>query len=169
MKRLTLTLLALILTSIAYSQDSFYITKRVDAMSDKVYYAPNQGIIVANPEQTMAFRLDMFFGHKLEFRMITATIVGIGSCHEADGLIILFENGEKLKSVAWNKFNCDGDAYFYVTKEGLALLKTQPMKTIRITNGYTYDSYTGDVDESDKNYFIKLFYELSLGRYILIK
>ena len=34
------------------------------------------------------------------------------------------------------------------------------MAKIRIQNGYTFDSLTGDVKNKDKNYFIDLFYAI---------
>ena len=39
----------------------------------------------------------------------------------------------------------------------MKLLKTQPMSKIRMTNGRTYESYTGDVTDKNKRYFIQLF------------
>ncbi len=167
MKTLKLTLLALIISSIAYSQtDSTYIIREVDYMSDEVYFYANRGIVVANQEQTMGFGVHAYFGKKLEFKMITANMVGIGNCNENDKMIILFENGEKIILKSWNGFNCDGDAYFYV--KNMDLLKTQPLSKIRMTNGYTYDSYTGDVQDKDKNYFIKLFSDIENNKYINI-
>jgi hypothetical protein len=37
------------------------------------------------------------------------------------------------------------------------LLKTVPISKIRMTNGRTYHSYTGEVKDKDKRYFIDLF------------
>ena len=47
-----------------------------------------------------------------------------------------------------------------MNEKEIQLLRTQPISKIRMTNGRTYDSYTGDVKEKDKRYFIQLFYAL---------
>jgi hypothetical protein len=92
--------------------------------------------------------------------MITATMVGIGGCNENDEIIILFENGEKIIKTSWKEFNCDGETYFNMDEEDIELLRTQPLSKIRMTNGRTYDSYTGDVKQKDKRYFIQVLYAL---------
>jgi hypothetical protein len=88
------------------------------------------------------------------------TMVGIGTCNENDEIIILFENGEKITKKSWKKFNCNGEAYFNLTDKEIDLLKKIPMSKIRMSNGRSYDSYTGDVKTKDKRYFIQLFYAL---------
>jgi hypothetical protein len=92
--------------------------------------------------------------------MITVVMVGIGSCNENDEIIILFENGEKIVKKSWNSFNCDGEAYFNINELEMKLLRTLPMSKIRMTNGRSFDSYTGDVIAKDKRYFIQLLYAL---------
>lgn len=77
---------------------------------------------------------------------------------ENDEIIILFESGEKITKTSWNR--CYGEAYFNMNEKEIQLLRTQPISKIRMTNGRTYDSYTGDVQEKDKRYFIQLFYAL---------
>jgi hypothetical protein len=47
-----------------------------------------------------------------------------------------------------------------MTEKEIQLLRTQTLSKIRMTNGRTYDSYTGDVKQKDKRYFIQLFYAL---------
>jgi hypothetical protein len=59
-----------------------------------------------------------------------------------------------LKS--WNDFNCDGKAWFNLSKKENEILTTKKIKKIRITNGYSHESFTDDVDIEDEMYFIKL-------------
>jgi hypothetical protein len=42
----------------------------------------------------------------------------------------------------------------------MEMLRTLPMSKIRMTNGRSFDSYTGDVKAKDKRYFIQLLYAL---------
>ena len=72
----------------------------------------------------------------------------------------MFENGGKITKKSWNDFNCEGNAYFYLTKDEIELLRTNPLSKIRMINGRTYDSFTGEVQKKDKRYFIQIFYAL---------
>lgn len=141
-------------------KDSVYVIKETDAMSGKTYIYGNRAFIVANDAGNVGFRVDTYIQDDLSLGMITVTMVGIGSCNENDEIIILFENGEKITKKSWKDFNCDGEAYFNMTKEEIEILRTQPISKIRMTNGRSYDSYTGDVKVKDKRYFIQLFYAL---------
>ena len=141
-------------------EDSVYLVKETDEMSGKTYVYGNRRFIVANDAGEVGFRVGAYIRDNMSFGFISVTMVGIGSCNENDEIIILFENGERITKKSWLEFNCDGDAYFYMNKKEIQLLRTQPMSKIRMTNGWTYDSYTGDVKEKDKRYFIQLFYAL---------
>jgi hypothetical protein len=163
LKVMMMTLMMCLMTMVSFGQtskDSVYVVKETDAMSGKTYVYGNRAFIVANDEGKIGFRVDTYIKDDLSFGMITVTMVGIGSCNENDEIIILFENGEKITKKSWKKFNCDGEAYFDMNEKEIQLLRTQPISKIRMTNGRTYDSYTGDVKEKDKRYFIQLFYAL---------
>ena len=150
------------LTSFAQTvnADSVYVIKESDAMSGETYVYGNRSFIVANDESTKGFKVDTYIKSDLSFGMITVKMVNIGNCNENDEIIILFENGEKITKKSWKKFNCDGEAYFNLSESDIQVLRTQPISKIRMTNGRTYDSYTGDVKSKDKRYFIQLFYAL---------
>lgn len=167
MKNLKLIILTLIMcftTMLSFAQtaspDSVYVVKETDAMSGDTYVYGNRAFVVANDESTKGFRIDTYIKNDFSFGMITVKMVGIGSCNENDEIIILFENGEKITKKSWKKFNCEGEAYFNLSDSDIELLRTQPMSKIRMTNGRSYDSYTGDVKNKDKRYFIQLFYAL---------
>jgi hypothetical protein len=85
---------------------------------------------------------------------LIVTFAGLENCNENNKLIILFEGGEKLQLVSWNKFNCKGTAYFSVLPKYKKKLMTLPIEKVRITNGRSYKSYTNEIEY--KNYFIDL-------------
>lgn len=158
MKKAKLIGLFLILNVVLYAQtDSIYIIKSVNEMTDKVYYFANKDFVVANETRKKGFKVSTILKDEMEFDVIYITMVGIGSCNEKDELIILFENGQKMKSTSWKSFNCEGTTYFSPTDEDLILLRTQPLSKMRIMNGRSFDSYTGEVEKKDKRYFIQLF------------
>ena len=69
-------------------------------------------------------------------------------------MIVLFENGEKITKTSWNKFNCEGNAWYNLRESEVNLFKTVPISKIRFTNGRTYESITGVLELSD--YFITI-------------
>lgn len=163
LKVMMMTLMMCLMTMVSFGQaskDSVYVVKKTDAMSGKTYVYGNRAFIVADDAGKVGFRVGTYIKDDLSFGMITVTMVGIGNCNENDEIIILFESGEKITKKSWKKFNCDGEAYFNMNEKEIQLLRTQPISKIRMTNGRTYDSYTGDVKEKDKRYFIQLFYAL---------
>jgi hypothetical protein len=164
LKVMITTLMMCLMTMVSFGQtskDSVYVVKATDDMSGKTYVYGNRDFICANDDGGIGFRISTYINSKnLSFSMITATMVGIGGCNENDEIIILFENGEKITKKSWKKFNCDGEAYFNMNEKDIQILRTQPLSKIRMTNGRTYDSYTGDVKLKDKRYFIQLFYAL---------
>jgi len=156
MKVMVMALMMCLVAMVSFGQtDSVYVVKQTDAMSGKIYVNGSRDFICANDVGKIGFRVSTHINSdNLKFSMITATMVGIGGCNENDEIIILFENGEKITKRSWNKFNCDGKAYFNMNDKDIQLLRTQTLSKIRMRNGRTYDSYTGDVKQKDKRYFI---------------
>jgi len=170
MKNLKVTIITIAISLIAVvsfaqtSKDNVYVIKETDAMSGKSYVYGSRDFICANDAGKIGFRIFTHINSEtLKFSMITATMVGLGTCNENDEIIILFENGQKIIKKSWKKFNCDGETYFNIDNEEIELLRTQPLSKIRMTNGRTYDSYTGDVKLKDKKYFMQLFHALDNG------
>ena len=87
--------------------------------------------------------------------MLAIKAVNFSGCNENDELIFLFESGERLAIRSWNKFNCEGKAYYSLDKEQINLLNSNKISKIRFTSGKSFDSVTGEPSMSD--YFIKLF------------
>lgn len=157
------------INTLSFSQtksDTVSVVSIVDEMSGKSFISTTQKLIVANEDKTKGFSLDILFASELT---LFSKMVGIGGCNENDQLIILLENGEKINMTSWKSFNCKGEGYFRLTQTIIEKLRLSPLSKIRITNGRSYDSYTGDVDIEDKNYFIQLFNSYYSGNYKTIK
>jgi|688.fasta_scaffold732124_2 hypothetical protein len=148
------------------SKDSVFLIKYVDEMADKTYYFTNRKLVVSNDEKTVGFGVEPFINDNLTFGFLSVKIINLGTCNDNDEIIILFENGEKIIKKSWKDFNCEGVAYFDMEYEDLYLLKSQQISKIRITNGYTYQSFTGNVKQKDKRYFIQFLYSLNNGLFI---
>ena len=162
LKTMMITLMMCLVTILSFGQrDSVYVIKETDAMDGRVIAYSSRDFICTNDAGKIGFRVSAHINFRdIKFSMITATMVGIGWCNENDEIIILFENGEKIIKTSWKEFNCDGETYFNMDEEDIELLRTQPLSKIRMTNGRTYDSYTGDVKQKDKRYFIQVLYAL---------
>jgi hypothetical protein len=161
MKKLLLKFVFLISLS-AFSQTTtpFIIEHCKDKMTDKEYYFSQRKLICANPEKTKGFTISPNF--KAESGKITnngfmCKNVNIGSCDEKDSLIILFEDDTKITLVSWNKFNCDGNAYFDFTDSQLSELSTKKVNTIRFSNGRSYENLTISLKEDQKDYFVRVY------------
>lgn len=147
--------------SFGQTTNSVYLYKITDDMSGEIFIIPNRFLIVANETGKKGFRIQPAVNeNEMTFRTLIVEMVGIGNCNENDEIIILFENGEKITKKSWNTFNCEGTAYFDFTELEINLLRKHPISKIRMTNGRSYDSYTGDLKETDKRYFIQFFYAL---------
>jgi len=152
MKKLIFIVATLFATT---TQGQLSIIRHQDEMTDKVYYFPNEGIVIKSSDGESGFRVRLSIKEKndvLQQDGLTIKAVNIGSCYENNKLTMLFENGEKFTIVSWNKFNCDGDVYFEVSNKNWELLKSQKLVKMRFENGRTYDSLTGEVETQD--YFI---------------
>lgn len=136
--------------------DSLIVVSISDEMTDKTSYRPSKKIICTNNDESKGFSLTGLIDDNLSIRTLMVQMVGIGGCTEKTEMIILFEDDSKLRLVAWNDFNCKGDAWYNIKGSDIEALSTKPIKKIRVTNGKTYDSFTGGL-EKDNAYFIKLF------------
>lgn len=161
MKKLLLNLVMLISIS-AFSQTTtpFVIEHCNDKMTDKEYYFPQRKLICANPEKTKGFTVTPNFRAEkggMKNSGFMCKNVNIGSCDENDSLIILFEDDTKITLTSWNKFNCEGNAYFNFSESQLADLSTKKVNTIRFSNGRSYESLTVSLKEDQKDYFLRAY------------
>lgn len=161
MKKLMIVIGLMLSMGVVKAQtDSVYIVKFVDEMADEFYLVPSTRIVVANEDNTKGFIIDAFINENFELRTLFVEMVGMGSCNENDKIIIQLDNGEKINATSWKDFNCEGQSYFRLTSSDIQKLKSSPISKIRMTNGRTYDTFTGDVESDQKRWFIQLFYAL---------
>lgn len=135
----------------------FHIRHVVDRMTDKDYYIASIGL-VCSPDGKKGFRIKPDFLARrgpVAYNGLSVISVGIGNCVENCELIFLFEDGTKVNSTSWNKFNCDGNSYFDYNKTLLDKM-AKPLKAVRFTNGNGFESYTHSVEAKNKNYFIEV-------------
>ena len=161
MKKTILTATAL-LTFSAYSQTikPFVIEHCVDKMTDKEYYLASKNFVGSNIQKTEGFSITPHFKNvdgKIAQNNLILKNIGIGNCDEKDSLIFLFEDGTKITITSWNKFNCEGKAYFDLTEDDLEMLKTKHISTIRFVNGYSFESLTYNLKKEEKGFFINVF------------
>jgi hypothetical protein len=136
------------------------LVKQIDEMDDKTYLFASYKFVVANEEKTIGFIVQPNISDDYNLQDMIGTIVGLGSCNENDELIILFDNGEKVKLHSWKKFNCKGAVYFSIDDDTYNLLKNHKLMKIKITNGRTFQSFTKEVPSKYQTYFIQLIKEL---------
>ena len=161
MKKLLLNLVLLISLS-AFSQTTtpFVIEHCKDKMTDKEFYFSQRKLICANPEKTKGFTVLPNFKAEnggMKNNGFMCKNVNIGSCDENDSLIILFDDDTKITLTAWNKFNCEGNAYFDFSDSQLTDLSTKKVNTIRFTNGRSYESLTITLKQDERDYFVRAF------------
>ena len=150
---MSITMFALFINAQEVS-DSIYIINEVDEMSGKKYSSVNLNLVVYNEVKTKGFKITPFIKEN-KVAMLAIKAVNFSGCNENDELIFLFESGERLVIRSWNKFNCEGKAYYNLDKEQINLLNSNKISKIRFTSGKSFDSVTGEPSMSD--YFIKLF------------
>jgi hypothetical protein len=129
-------------------------------MTDKEFYFSQRKLICANPEKTKGFTVLPNFKAEnggMKNNGFMCKNVNIGSCDENDSLIILFDDDTKITLTAWNKFNCEGNAYFDFSDSQLTDLSTKKVNTIRFTNGRSYESLTITLKQDERDYFVRAF------------
>ena len=158
----TILLVTALLTFSAYSQTTkpFVIEHCIDKMTDKEYYLASKKFIGSNTQKTQGFLITLIF-KKEDDKMVQNGLilenVGIGNCDEKDNLIFLFEDDTKMTITSWNKFNCEGKAYFNLSEDDLEMLKTKNILAIRFNNGYSYESLTYNLKKEEKGFFINVY------------
>ena len=154
MKKVSMVLLFALVTIVSFGQNQ--IVHEHDVMEDKNYYSLKKHLLVSD-DGKKGFIVDFYLGYKdnkVIYKGLTVTAAQIGSCHENDQLIVLFDDGTKETFSMWNKFNCSGDVYLDWNGSGINTLN-KSVKAIRLSNGRTYDSYTKELTKpEDKQFFM---------------
>jgi hypothetical protein len=161
MKKTIISALALFTIS-AYSQTEkpFVIEHCIDKMTDKEYFLSSKNFVCANSQKTEGFVITNAFKSvdgKLQQNGIILKNIGIGNCDEKDELIFLFEDNSKITITAWNKFNCEGRAYFDLSENDLNLLKSKKVNAIRFKNGYSSESLTYSLKKEEQSFFVNVY------------
>lgn len=161
MKKLFLHLVLLIsISAFSQSTNPFVIEHCIDKMTDKEYYFSQKKLICANSDKTKGFTITPNFkarGGAYENNGFLCKNVNIGNCDENDSLIILFEDDTKITLASWNKFNCEGTVYFSLTDGEINELSAKKVKSIRFSNGRSYETLTVALKEDQKDYFIRVY------------
>jgi hypothetical protein len=161
MKKTIISAFALLSIS-AFSQTKkpFIIEHCKDNMTDKEYYLSSKKLVCANAEKTKGFTITPNFkkvDDDISDNGLILLNVRIGNCDENDQLIFLFEDDSKITLTSWNKFNCEGDAYFQTTDEEFKFLSSKLIKSIRFVNGYKYDTLTYNLKSTEKDFFVNAY------------
>lgn len=161
MKKLSLNFMLLISLSV-FSQTTtpFVIQHCKDVMTDNEYYFPEKKLICSNIEKTKGFTINPSFKSENGVMVnngLDSYNVGIGNCDEDDTLIFLFEDDSKITLKSWNKFNCDGNGFYNLTEDDYKQLASKKIKTIRFTNGYTFDTFTYSLNDSQKDFLVRVY------------
>lgn len=150
-------LLALALFSMKVNAQN--ILKSCDDMSNECLYFTDAELILANDSKTKGIKVSPSIEEKdgkIFMSGLIVKMVNIGVCCENNELIVMFSDSTKATFKSWNKFNCEGDAYFDVAVSDWSSFFLKPILKIKIENGYTHDSFTGSIKDSSRNYFINV-------------
>lgn len=139
--------------------DSTRINKYVDEMTDKTFFSPSANIPIVSDDNQKGFALSLMIKEvngKLVQDGLSVLMINIGRCVENNELIIMFADSTKLTLVSWNKFNCDGNAWYNLSEKQYKKISENKIIKIKVTNGYSYESLVGEVPEDADEYFINL-------------
>jgi hypothetical protein len=155
--------LLLLVCSSSFAQ-KLTIKKQVDKMDDSEHYTASRSLKLVSPTKKW-FAIDPILAkddsNEIVCTGLYITYSGIGACNENDVMDILFTDSKKLKIKAYNQFHCGNTSAFFIDKsmgDCLADISqlVKPIKSIRFTNGKTYDNLTVDLPLKDQGYFIEL-------------
>lgn len=161
MKKLIIIALALFsFNTYCQTATPFVIEHCIDKMTDKEYFLSSKNFVCTNTEKTKGFVITNQFkgvNGNLKPNGLIVKNIGIGNCDEKDELIFLFDDDTKITITSWNKFNCEGKAYFDLSESDLDILKSKKVTAIRFKNGYSYDSLTYVLKKEEQGFFINVY------------
>jgi hypothetical protein len=133
--------------------NDIFIYKVVDEFTDEYFYTLSKKLVLIDEENDQGFNMNFGINKdKIIAYGINAVIVGL-DCLEDVEVNYLFEDESKLAIKSWNKFNCDGDAWFNLSLEEVDMLGSKSLSKIRVRNGRNYESMTFTLEGADKQYF----------------
>lgn len=132
---------------------SFYLKDlKISDLEDEIKLEPlayvdgdiNRSLEVLNFQKTESIRL--FPGNSGSIILVSS----LGCVDEGTWLLLKLENGEEIKLISWNDFNCDGNSYFdELNTSQKEKLKTHKLKTITVVDD---KSITCDVPLNQADY-----------------
>jgi hypothetical protein len=147
------------------------IVKDCDDMTDKCTYYPRHNMILANDAKTVGFTLDARIVEKagqLSVADIMVLSVNIGTCNENDKLILMLSDSTKLSLTSWNKFNCEGNAWFTLRESDINRLGSNKIIKAYFQNGRSYDSFTKEITGENQNFFVKLIADCRENKFTVL-
>jgi len=153
MKKLFVLALSFLSMNI-YAQKIF---KSCDDMTNECIYFSDSDLILANEKKTKGFTLSPSIDEKdgqIYMSGLIASMVNIGACCEKNVLIVMFADSTKLSFTSWNKFNCEGNAYFHMNSSDAEMFFSKPIIKLKIENGYTHDEFSCSVKDPSRKYFL---------------
>jgi hypothetical protein len=136
--------------------DSVIIWRSQDEFTKDVYYFPSQKIVAKDFAKNRGFSVEPYIDSQFMLKHLIVKMANMGNCVENNEIFFLFNDGSSLSLKSWNKFNCDGDAYFNLSKKDIDALSNKPISKIRVMNGRTFDNMTYELDENERHYFISI-------------
>jgi len=151
-----------------------HIIEDVSDLGGKVYIYPSENLIITNTAKDKGFTLSADFKRKgtegdLHLTGMIGQLVNIGTCCEKNELILMFTDSTKMTLVSWNKWNCEGNAFYRVDGEQAEILASKPILKAQMKNGYSYESYANSLGGEDKNYFVRLCADAKENKVKLVK
>lgn len=167
---ISLSIIAASLTATA----QLHIIEDSSDLGGKVYIYPSENLIVTNKEKNKGFTLSADFKRKgtegnLHLTGIIGQLVNIGSCCEKNELIFMFEDSTKMTLVSWNKWNCEGNAFYNLDGEQAEILASKKIIKSQMKNGYSYESFANNVLGIDQSYFITLMTDAKQNKVKVVK
>ena len=139
-------------------------------MTDECTYYSSQNMVVANETKTIGFTMDVRIvekNDKLSVADIMVLSVNIGNCNENDKLILMLSDSTKLSLVSWNKFNCEGNAWFNLKESDVNRLGSNKIIKAYFQNGRSYESYSSIIGSEDQDYFVKIIADCRENKFIV--
>jgi hypothetical protein len=167
---ISLSIIAASLTATA----QLHIIEDASDLGGKVYMYPSENLIVTNTSKNKGFTMSADFKRKgtegdIHLTGMIAQLVSIGTCCEKNELILMFADSTKMTLVSWNKWNCEGNAYYNFDSEQAEIIASKPIIKAQMKNGYSFESFANNVNGEDQKYFVKLCADAKEKKVKLVK
>jgi hypothetical protein len=147
----------------------YYIETCIDKMTDKSYAFGSKSLLCSDDGKkgiVVNFSWNYKGGGEPTYNGLYIKSAGIGNCVENSTLILLCEDDTKIKTSAWNKFNCEGTSYMDWGGKLFNEITSKKVVAIRFENGRTYDSYTYKLTPKEQTYFIEVGEAIANKRFV---